>query len=361
MKEKPLRKLLIFLLIMLTLLITGFGSFYSYWNSASPEKTCASCHEISSSVAMFSLSAHRKLSCSECHGTAISNGLHSIKEKGMMVVHHIKNNSPEDIRMNESQMLKVMDNCTRCHAAEYANWSIGGHSARYRHILLDTKHNHTEQINPDCLRCHGMFSDLPVNDLVEPLNTAGPWKLKNAEMNNKPVIPCMACHQIHKKGSSPFIPDYSTPRYISYLRQDSSARVGFYNRGDRSFVTAENLPELKLWEGGRLVKVSDDLIMRNCIQCHAPNAHHQAGTSDDRTPRGVHEGLTCQACHDAHSNDAGQSCVKCHPAISNCKLDVTKMNTSYADPKSANNIHWVSCTSCHEEGSPALAKKKLPK
>ncbi len=66
------------------------GSFYAYWNRASPEKTCSSCHEIGRSVEMFGQSAHREMSCSECHGTALSNGFHSLKEKGMMVVNHVK-------------------------------------------------------------------------------------------------------------------------------------------------------------------------------------------------------------------------------------------------------------------------------
>ena len=89
--------------------------------------------------------------------------------------------------------------------------------------------------------------------------------------------------------------------------------------------------------------------MRNCIQCHAPGASHQAGTSDDRTPRGVHEGLSCLDCHETHSNDARNSCNNCHPAVSNCNQDVTKMNTSYFDPNSPNNIHWVDCIDCHQD------------
>ena len=64
---------------------------------------------------------------------------------------------------------------------------------------------------------------------------------------------------------------------------------------------------------------------------------------------GVHEGLSCTACHEPHSNDARKSCLKCHPAISNCKLDVTTMNTTYKDQKSPNNIHWVGCIDCHKE------------
>ena len=350
MKSKTILRI-IKIVIPITLLVVLIlsGSFYTYWNRASPEKTCASCHEIGRSVDMFAQSAHREMSCSECHGTAISNGFHSLKEKGMMVVNHFKAETDEDIRLNEDQLLAVMQNCSRCHTSEYADWKSGGHSALYHDIFLDKKHNETEQINADCLRCHGMFSDVPVQDLVEPLDIKGPWSLKKPESSDKPVIPCMACHQTHKPGMPKVNPDYSSPRSIFYLRQDSSEIVSLYYRPDRTSISAGNLPKLQLWEGERAVLVSDDILMRNCIQCHAPNSQHQAGTSDDRTPRGVHEGISCTVCHAAHSNDARQSCLKCHPAISNCRLDVTKMNTSFSNSESPNNIHWVACTDCHKE------------
>lgn len=348
-RKTTLRIFILTVTIGLLVILTAFGTFYIYWNSAPPEKTCSSCHEIGKSVNMFAQSAHRELRCQECHGTALSNGFHSLKEKGMMVVNHVKTRIVEDIRLNETQLLAVMDNCNRCHTAEYADWSSGGHSARYHDILLDKKHNETEQINPDCLRCHGMFSDLPVQDLVEPLDRKGPWNLKSPEMGDRPVIPCMACHQTHRKGVPGENPDYSNPRNVFYMRQDSSEKVSFYYRPDKTSISAEYLPELLLWEGERSVKVSGDLLTRNCVQCHSPNARHQAASSDDRTPRGVHEGIGCTACHETHSNNARKSCIKCHPAISNCKLDVTKMKTSFLDPGSPNNIHWVKCTDCHKE------------
>jgi hypothetical protein len=103
---------------------------------------------------------------------------------------------------------------------------------------------------------------------------------------------------------------------------------------------------------GVQVKIAPDPVQRLCIQCHSPNAFNMAGTGDDRTPRGVHEGISCLACHDPHSNSAIASCKNCHPAISNCKLDVEKMNTSYMDQSSRNNIHFVSCTDCHIKGRP---------
>jgi hypothetical protein len=351
-KKSSLHISLLAITVAILIVLIFFGFFYNYWNSTSPEKTCASCHEIGKSVNRFAQSSHRKLSCKECHGTALSSGFHGLREKGMMIVQHVKNKSLEDIKLNEEQILEVMDKCIACHKAEYAGWLTGGHSARYKDIFLNEKHNTTEQINFDCLRCHGMYSDVPVTDLIEPLNKTGPWKFKFQGMSDKPAIPCMACHQIHNKGNLQPVPDYSSPGKIFYMRQDSFSKVSFYNRQDRSDISTDNLPKLLLWDGNRPVKVSDDPVMRNCIQCHAPNARHQAGTSDDRTPRGVHEGISCTACHEPHSNDARQSCINCHPVISNCKLDVTKMNTSFADSSSSNNIHWVSCTDCHKDGIP---------
>jgi len=348
-RKSLLRIIKIFIPSTLLAVLILFGSFYTYWNRASPEKTCASCHEIGKSVEMFAQSAHREMTCSECHGTALSKGFHSLREKGRMVVSHVKTDIDEDIRLNENQLLAVMENCTHCHTSEYADWKSGGHSALYHDIFLDKKHNETEQINSDCLRCHGMFCDVPVQDLVEPLDNNGPWKFKKSEMADRPVIPCMACHQTHRKGIPKVNPDYSAPHNIFYSRLDSREIVSLYYRPDRTSISVANLPKLQLWKDERPVIVSDDILMRNCIQCHAPNSRHQAGTSDDRTPRGVHEGISCTACHAPHSNDARQSCIKCHPAISNCKLDVTKMNTSFHDPESPNNIHWVACTDCHKE------------
>lgn len=335
------------LTILILFLISG-SSFYAYWNMAPAEKTCASCHEIQNPVKVLLVSAHRKLSCKECHGTALSNGVHSLKEKSRMVFNHLNAEYVEDIRMNEEQVLDVMKNCVRCHPNEEAKWLSGGHSAKYRDIFLNKKHNSTEQLNFDCLRCHGMFSNVDINELVEPIDKIGPWKFKNSLIADRPAIPCLACHQIHQERNPGISPDYSNPKNAFYSRPVLASKVCFYNRHDRSGITAENLPVLKLRKGNLQVKVSEELSMRNCIQCHAPNAFHQTGTGDDRTPTGVHEGLPCNACHEPHSNDARKSCDNCHPAISNCKLDVKTMNTSYFDKNSPNNIHHVACTDCHQ-------------
>src|SRR5690554_5948729 len=101
-QKKVLRGLLFAFLIAIIIL----SSFYGYWNSAPADQTCASCHEIVGSVHTFANSAHQEISCKECHGTALSNGLHSMKEKSMMVVNHFRRSNTEDIRMNEYQVLE---------------------------------------------------------------------------------------------------------------------------------------------------------------------------------------------------------------------------------------------------------------
>jgi hypothetical protein len=188
------------------------------------------------------------------------------------------------------------------------------------------------------------------------MSTNGPWAMRDSGQSARPVIPCLSCHEIHRLGSPTVAPNYSEPKKIFYDRQLDSSNVLFYSRYEKIHIEASLLPLLNLSVGNRSVKLSNDSRQRICIQCHAPNAFHIAGTSDDRTPRGVHEGISCIACHDNHSNNAQQSCVNCHPAISNCGLDVTKMNTTFADRKSLHNIHFVDCIDCHTKGIP---KKKV--
>ena len=78
----------------------------------------------------------------------------------------------------------------------------------------------------------------------------------------------------------------------------------------------------------------------------------QVGTGDDRTGIGVHEGISCLACHAQHGQKTRASCASCHPKMSNCGLDVEKMDTSFVSPNSKHNVHWVKCGDCHTKGVP---------
>ena len=56
------------------------------------------------------------------------------------------------------------------------------------------------------------------------------------------------------------------------------------------------------------------------------------------------------------SLDPKLACTQCHPAINPKHPDVTKLDTTYLSPDSQNNIHFVSCTSCHPKGTPTPGK-----
>lgn len=336
----------------LFLLCLALLASYSRWNEASPAKTCAKCHEISNRVDIWGESTHRNIACKNCHGTALSEGIHSLKEKGGMLFHHTNKTMPEDVRISEAQRLKVMERCIGCHQAEYAKWNSGGHAMNYSEVFLNPVHNKAETIYEDCLRCHGMFYDQgTVVNIVEPLDTAGPWRLKDTSVADRPAIPCFACHQVHQSGLPGKRQNLGTPASLHYLRVKRTL-TSFYYRRDRNYFPVLSLAYPEINYQSVSIKISPDPNQILCIQCHSPNALNMEGTSDDRTPRGVHEGISCLACHDSHSNSAIASCKNCHPAISNCKLDVEKMNTTYVDRSSKNNIHFVACTDCHIKGRP---------
>ncbi len=345
------KKIVLAILITLFALLLFTGGGYTYWNSAAPAKSCASCHEIQQSIVGVQASAHRDLLCKDCHGTALSNGIHSVKEKSNMVFRHVKEKVVhEDIHLNESQVLELSTKCATCHQSEFKKWQAGKHSANYKDIFLDSRHNSIEAPYPDCLRCHGMFYDRTMTELMEPLSTKGPWSLMDPNKMMESTIPCMSCHQIHTNNNTVMIATADT------LRNPS---VGLYIRSDKIYLRADKLLKPEYYHKGKEVKVSDDPDQRICERCHAPNDLHEVGSQDDRTPVGVHEGLSCNSCHTPHSNDASGSCILCHPAISNCKLDVRTMNTSYYDPKSPNDIHFVSCSDCHSDMKEKISKSKM--
>ncbi len=342
-------KLSLFLLAALCIAAAGFASF---WHFSAPERTCFSCHEIRPAGEIWGQSTHRNTTCADCHGSTLSNGYHSLRENARRVLYHFSGDRSEPIRLKEDQVVEMIARCRRCHEREYAGWLASGHSITYAGVFLDSKHNKVEQPNDDCLRCHGMYFEGHIEALVSPIDTLGPWRLVGEGMAERPAIPCLACHQIHLKGSPASPPDYSDPKSISYRRGITLQSVGFYDRREKRVFDAALLPMPSIRDGERRVDQSPDLRDRICYQCHAPEADHRVGTSDDRTPTGVHEGLGCLACHTPHSLDARQSCSGCHPRLSNCGIDVAKMDTTYAKPDSPHNVHFVGCAECHTKGVP---------
>jgi hypothetical protein len=135
------------------------------------------------------------------------------------------------------------------------------------------------------------------------------------------------------------------------------ASTAFYDRREQLHFSAETLPLPNLFDRTRAVSIAPDARQALCYQCHAPDHTFQAGSADDRTCVGVHEGLSCLACHQGHDQNARASCVQCHPRLSNCGLEVGAMDTTFKSLASRHNIHFVRCGDCHTNGVPERKKR----
>ena len=329
------------------LFLPGASLYYGY----SGGKSCAKCHEIWQPYRDWHDSAHRNIACSECHGDVMTFDAGYHMKNLRQLVAHIRDKIPEQVRLKTDDVLQIEKRCGHCHRAEYASWSAGPHGATYAKIFLSTDHNRQTLLMDDCLRCHAMQFQGSIRDLVTPMNKQGPWHLLDARLADQPAIPCLTCHQMHRHGdplSRPIAqPDDAGPR-----QEITRPSLAFFDRRQQDYVSLDRLSLPQMYEGARPVKISPDPRQALCYQCHAPDATAQVGSGDDRTPLGVHEGLSCFACHEKHGQTTRASCATCHPQLSNCGLNVEAMDTTFKYGKSPHNIHTVKCADCHTQGIP---------
>jgi hypothetical protein len=311
----------------------------AYFHFGDPQQTCASCHEMTNVHSDWSASSHRTVHCRNCHGGSLTLDVHAVESHLNRVVQHFTGDPYQVPRLRGQHVTDLAAACHTCHPQAYADWQSSRHATTYARIFLDEKHNRTEPPTNDCLRCHGMFSPGDIANLVTPPTATTGWTLKDPAKAAEPAVPCLACHQVH-------------------VRRGETQTANLYDRRERQHISADRLPVAKIFQGERAVKVSRDPRQRLCQQCHAPDATRQIGTSDDRTPAGVHEALSCRDCHWSHNNSAKASCNACHPADSHCGLDVRLMDTSFLSSSSKHNIHTVACRDCHPAGPPENAKTR---
>jgi hypothetical protein len=333
----------------------GAGLYYA----AGHGDACADCHEMTANVGLFHASPHHDATCTDCHEAGVEAKMRHVRD-------HVRGHVPEQIRLREADVRAMVVRCQRCHQAEYASWHAGPHAATYGEIFTSASHNAKRRMNDDCLRCHGMFYEGAVRDLVQPQNTAGPWHLANAALAGEPSLPCQGCHAIHASGSS-----QSRSEHPSLAESTTQSSLAFYDRREERHFRSGSLPLPQVFDGARAIRISTDPRQGLCYQCHAPRIpetttiaaqNHwgpQAGSGDDRTPKGVHEGLSCLACHNGHNQSARASCAGCHGANSSCGINVQKMDTTFANPRSPHNIHWVKCDDCHEKGVPRRKSSQM--
>ena len=336
------------------LLLPGASLYYHY----SGGRSCARCHEIWQPYSDWHISTHRNVACSACHGDVFTLDAGFHLKNISRLVKHLRGAIPEQVRLKTADVLKMNERCQKCHQQEFADWAAGAHSATYTEIFLDKDHNRKRRLMDDCLRCHAMHFEGGIRDLVTPVNTDGPWTLRAPTLAGQPVIPCVTCHQLHRQGS-PLARAAVKPVNPGSSQELFRPSLALFDRRELDYVAVGRLPLPAMRDGERPVKISADRRQALCYQCHAPVASMEVGSGDDRTPVGVHQGLSCFACHQGHGQKTRASCSTCHPQLSNCGLDVETMDTTYKSLKSKHNIHFVKCIDCHTKGVPKSRSKRI--
>lgn len=329
----------------------------SFVYEAGAPGACARCHEMAQPVEQWADSAHRKIPCAKCHGDALTVHLQFHLTNARRVWDHSFGEVPEQPRLHQNDVFAMVKRCQQCHPQEYATWAAGPHSVKYEPIFLEKRHNSDRHLMDDCLRCHGMHFEGGIRDLVTPINNQGPWRFLDPSIAAKPAVPCLSCHGIHTHGQP--LKEHARRSVISRKEEVMTASLAFWDRRTGEAIPARLLPLPEMRDGQRLVKMSPDARQALCYQCHAPLATAQVRSGDDRTPVGVHEGLSCFACHDKHKQSTRASCATCHPRLSNCGRDVESMDTTFFSKQSAHNIHFMTCAECHPKGVPPRKNRTL--
>jgi hypothetical protein len=334
------------------LLLLLFKPASSMYYRATKGEGCIGCHEMTPVWEAWKHSSHRSVNCLDCHeNNEMANSRRASR--------HVQGNVPEQIRLKGIDVVRIMERCKNCHRQEFAQWQAGPHGSPFSKVFTDAKHNSQRLLMDDCLRCHGSYYEGGISSLVTPVDTKGPWKFVDRKWADQPVAPCFACHQIHRQGE-PLHAD-RTPRPHPAAEQEiGRPSLAHFDRREMAHVALADLPLPAMQDHGAPVKVSPDTRQALCYQCHAPLNTRQVGSGDDRTAIGVHEGVSCMACHSQHGETTRASCTTCHPKMSNCGLDVEKMDTSFASATSRHNIHFVKCSDCHENGVPRRAAAVTP-
>ena len=267
------------------------------WFEFTPSsQTCAKCHEIRGAKESWTHAAHSEVDCKSCHGGSVE----ALGDNIRRVWSHITERDHSAMALSAAQVVEVSGRCAKCHAAEHAQWSRGGHGAPVSKFLMDGKHNAAWKPADNCLRCHGMFLEGDIEDILVrewPHRFTG---FRDPAVASHPAIPCLACHRMHAVPPAPGSTNFT------------AAAVSLYSRPDRARFAPGALYAQRIAKDGAPVKLSADPRGRLCASCHAANAEARLGSCDDRTPVGVHEGIGCLACHRGHDMRTGETCGTCH-------------------------------------------------
>ncbi len=274
-------------------------------------------------------SLHRKQNCLDCHEASLATKLRHIRV-------HLTGNLPEEIRLRDVDVLEMTPNCQRCHQHEYASWQAGPHSATYSADLYRSRAQLESRTDERLLALPRHDFSGSIRDLVQPQNTQGAHGMWfTPDLPISPPCPAMRATGFMRKArwrqsrrrASPSRPRPFTIRWPSMTGAKActlppSCPSAIARRRSRGQIEPGPAP-------GDLLPVPRAREAGDGSTAAAMGWGPQVGSGDDRTPMGVHEGISCIACHDGHNENTRASCKTCHPQMSHCGLDVEKMDTTY--------------------------------
>lgn len=273
----------VLILLVLFGAAAGIGGFCRF-EFGDPNKTCTLCHEIRGSQQRMAGAPHKNVNCKSCHGGTLEALGDNVKRAVKHLAGADYSKFGTTFMLSEKQVDEMCERCAKCHQAEAEQWKASGHGKMACVFLQDKDHNAAWKPADQCLRCHGMFLEGDMDDIV-----------KRTDLGNRRAVPCLACHGMHAEDN-----------------------LRFFSRVDGKSFAAKGLSMQKIVEkdGGRELRRSRDARTRLCASCHAANAEGIAGSGDDRTPTGAQEGMACTDCHNGHGRKADASRGRCpvtHP------------------------------------------------
>ena len=253
--------------ILIVLGLPAASLYYEY----SAGESCARCHEIRSEHSSWQTSSHRAVACGACHGEILTfdPGFHLGNARRL--IQHIRGAYRDPIRLRNLDVNAMVGRCQKCHQQEAAQWQNGSHGITYETVFLDPKHNRSRLLMDDCLRCHGMFFEGGIRELVAPLNTAGPWRLLPASVVHQPVIPCLTCHAFHRSGDPLQKEDDDSKTKSAGREELYRPSLGFFDRRERANFSVALLPLPVMFDSGRPVKISPDPASRSATSATRPS------------------------------------------------------------------------------------------
>jgi hypothetical protein len=270
-----MKKIFIFASVFI---VAAIAAGLARFEFAPPEKTCVLCHELKGTHKRWSESAHKDVNCKSCHGRT----LESLGDNLKRVYKHMtaKDHSRIGFQMclSEEQVDGMTERCIVCHRAEGAQWKRSGHSSSVEKFLTNTVHNLSWKPADVCLKCHGMFLEGDIEDVIGRTGLSAEWKMKKTSQAKRASVPCLACHNIH-----------------------GGKNLSFYLQGDKNSIPAEKLyiRDLKDENGNRILRAKDK-ASRLCTQYNAANAEGVAGSGDDPSLKCKPDGKGCLDCHKGH-------------------------------------------------------------